>query len=398
MLASRLWFNVWNLQGEIFLCFLAAQTTNLGPPCYADGWLNRSGSICDQRLAKGVTEESIPVCIARYLSILVSMTEERGNRRMKRKTARGRRNQRTTAIYVIVFLVIGLVSGYLVTSQVANAKIADLQDQVDKLKEERPRGSISAKGSGALLTVSRDWAAAYMDKYTGVNIFVSGGGSDAGIQALIDKATNICQTSRKMNDSEIESAKANDVYPVEWTVGFGGVSIVISPENNVTTLTLGQLNAIYNGTYTNWSQVGGNDSSIMTYGTEKTSGTYDYFSEHVLHNQSLRGDYVEVLDDNTVVQVVQGDSGAVGFVGVASISLGEDVKVLAIKASDSEVAYDPSVENIKNGTYPLAGKLYIYTDMFTLDPLDGYISFMLGPTGQVILEDAGYVSYARSTR
>jgi phosphate transport system substrate-binding protein len=326
------------------------------------------------------------------------MIEERENRRMKRRTAGGRMSRRTTAIFVVLSLVIGLVSGYLVTSQVANVKISDLQDQVNELKEERPSGSVSVKGSDALLTVSRDWAAAYINQHVGVNVSVYGGGSEAGIQDLIDRATDICLTSRRMNDSEIESAKANDVYPIEWMVGFGGVSIVVSPDNNVTSLTLGQLNAIYNGTYTNWSQVGGNDSAIVTYGTEETSGTYNYFREHVLHNQSLRGDYIAVLDDSVVVEAVQGESGAVGFVGVRSMSLGEDVKTLAIKASDSETAWDPSVENIKSGVYPLTGKLYIYTDSFIFGTLDGYISFLLGPTGQDILEDAGYVSYARSSR
>jgi phosphate transport system substrate-binding protein len=326
------------------------------------------------------------------------MSEERGKRRMRRRTAGGRRNRRTTATLVVMSLVIGLVSGYLVTSQMANAKITDLQDQVNELKEERPRGSVSMKGSDALLTVSRDWAAAYMNQHVGVNVSVYGGGSDAGIQDLIDKATDICQTSRNMNDSEIESAKANDVYPVEWIVGYGGVSIVVSPDNNLTSLTLGQLNAIFNGTYTNWSQVGGNDSTMVVYGTEQTSGTYKYFREHVLHNQSLRGDYIAVLDDSVVVQAVQGESGAVGFVGGKSMSRGEDIKVLAIKASDSETAWDPSVENIKSGAYPLAGKFYIYTNMFVLGTLDGYVSFILGPTGQDILEDAGYVSFARSSR
>ena len=317
---------------------------------------------------------------------------------MKRRTAGGRRSRRTTAIFVVLSLAIGLVSGYVVTSQVANVKIADLQYQVNELKRERPSGSVSVEGSEALLTVSRDWAAAYMEEYVGVNVSVYGAGSEASIHDLIDGATDICLTSRAMNDSETESAKVDDVYPIEWMVGFGGVSIVVSPDNNVTSLTMGQLNAIYNGTYTNWSQVGGNDSTIVTYGTEETSGTYNYFREHVLHNQSLRGDYIAVPDDSLVVEVVQGESGAVGFVGVRSMSLGEEVKTLAIKASDSETAWDPSIENIKSGVYPLTGKLYLYTDSFTSGTLDGYISFILGPTGQGILENTGFVSYARSSR
>jgi phosphate transport system substrate-binding protein len=301
------------------------------------------------------------------------------------------------AIFLIVGLVIGLGGGYLVTTQTMGSQITSLQNQINQLKANQPNGNIVVKGSDTLLIVGQLWAENYTAQYPGVHISVAGGGSGTGIQAIIGKTTDICDASRAMTAAEVTSAKANGVNPVEWVVGLDGISIVVHPNNPLTVITMQQLELIYNGTYTNWSQVGGNNAPIARYGRQSTSGTYDYFRTTVLHSKNF-GPVNELAGNAEIVNSVQNDQNGIGYVGVAYTKQGVNVKVLQLKASDTATPYDPSVANVKSGAYPLARQLYIYTNGFPAGALAGYVSFILGSTGQQILENEGYISYVSSSR
>jgi phosphate transport system substrate-binding protein len=300
-----------------------------------------------------------------------------------------------TTIFIAITLILGLAIGYMVALQSTAAQTANLQNQINQLQANQPSGTIIVKGSDTLLIVAQQWAEEYMNQHTGVIISVGGGGSGVGLTALIDGTTDIADASREIKDSEIISAKANAVDPVEWIVGLDGISIVAHPTNPVTELTLEELEKIYNGTYTNWSQIGGNDAIIITYGRQSTSGTYEFFREFVLHKANYRSDNRELAGNAEIVQSVQSDVNGIGYVGVAYTKQGVNVKVLNIKTSPTVPAYEPTVENIASGAYPIARKLYIYTNGIPTGTLSDYISFILGPKGQQILEDVGYISYIK---
>jgi len=144
--------------------------------------------------------------------------------------------------------------------------------------------------------------------------------------------------------------------------------------------------------------VGGNNAAIVTYGRQSTSGTYDFFREHVLHNKNFRADNRELAGNSEIIQSIQGDVNGIGYVGVAYTKQGVNVKILKIKASASATAYDPTIDNIKSGTYPIARELYIYTNGIPTGTLGSYVSFMLGPAGQKTLEDIGYISYVQTNK
>ncbi|MBS7614663.1 PstS family phosphate ABC transporter substrate-binding protein [Candidatus Bathyarchaeota archaeon] len=306
-----------------------------------------------------------------------------------------RSSYRNVAIYLIIGLLAGAVIGYLVETQVSSGKIKDLQNQIDSISTEIPRGNIVQKGSDTLLIVAQRWAEEYMNKHSAVSISVAGGGSGVGFSALAQKTTDIADASREIKSSEIQTAKSNGVNPVEWVVGLDGIAIVVNKGNPITEMTMEQLEKIYNGTYTNWKQVGGNDATIITYGRQSTSGTYDFFREHVLHNKNFRADNRELAGNAEIVNSVMGDVNGIGYVGVAYTKKGVNVKIVRIKSAADATAYEPSVENIKSGTYPIARKLYIYTNGVPTGTLADYVAFILGPEGQQILEEVGYISYIK---
>jgi phosphate transport system substrate-binding protein len=147
-------------------------------------------------------------------------------------------------------------------------------------------------GSDTMLELMQLCAEEFNFQSDGVSVSITGGGSGVGITKLIEKSVDVAQASRAITSSEKESAIANGVNATEFKVAIDGVAIIVNKANTVTSLTLDQLANIYNGTYTNWNQVGGNDQAIVLYGRQPTSGTYLYFEEVVLKKGKAGGGIV----------------------------------------------------------------------------------------------------------
>ena len=143
--------------------------------------------------------------------------------------------------------------------------------------ESELTGSIKIIGSNTVTPLSSVWAEEYMSMHSKVNIAVSGPGSGAGIAALINGTTDICQASRTIKQQEIDQAEANGIEPYEIQVATDALSVVVNPTNPVSELTIVQLSAIYTGKITNWKEVGGNDAAIVAISRDTNSGTHVFF-------------------------------------------------------------------------------------------------------------------------
>ena len=102
-------------------------------------------------------------------------------------------------------------------------------------------GNISINGSTTVLPIAQKTAEAFMKEHPDVEISISGGGSGNGIKALIDKTTDIADSSRAITPEEIEQAKAKGANPVEFIVAFDCIVPVVHPTNPLKNITLDQL-------------------------------------------------------------------------------------------------------------------------------------------------------------
>ncbi|MBA4396965.1 MAG: phosphate ABC transporter substrate-binding protein, partial [Syntrophus sp. (in: bacteria)] len=98
--------------------------------------------------------------------------------------------------------------------------------------------SVVIKGSTTVLPIAQSTLEAYMKANPGVNISLSGGGSGEGIKALIDKTTDIANSSREIKKNEVELAKSKGVDPNEIIVAFDAIVPIVNPRNKITGLSV----------------------------------------------------------------------------------------------------------------------------------------------------------------
>jgi phosphate transport system substrate-binding protein len=95
---------------------------------------------------------------------------------------------------------------------------------------------------------------------------------------------------------------------------------------------------------------------------------------------------------SSIIQSVSADKWSIGYVGLgyAAAAAGK-VKMLGVKADNEAAAVMPSEATVDTGEYSIARPLHLYTAGGPKGPVKEFIDFCLGPEGQKIVRQTGYV-------
>lgn len=257
--------------------------------------------------------------------------------------------------------------------------------------------NITVKGSDTLVILAQKWAEVYMGKNSATKIQVTGGGSGVGIAALQNNTTDLCNASRKMRATEIANCVAAfGKRPTEYKVALDGLSVYVSEDNPLKEITLEQLEKIFTGKIRNWKQVGGNDAPITVYSRENSSGTYEFFKEHVLKGADFASSAQTMPGTAALLQAVAKDKTAIGYGGAA---YGKGAKHLPVKKDESSPAIEPKEETVLNGTYPIWRYLYVYINPAKdKGEMASYLNWIRSDEGQALVKDIGYFPLPKKLR
>lgn len=258
-------------------------------------------------------------------------------------------------------------------------------------------GTITAKGSDTLVILAQKWAEIYMTKNPNTKIQVTGGGSGTGFAALQNKATDLADASRPIKPAEVAAClKAFYKRPTEYKVALDGLSVYINESNPVKELSIEQLAGIFTGKIKNWKEVGGEDAPITVYSRENSSGTYEFFKEHILKGADFVASAQTMPGTAAVMQAVGKDKGGIGYGGAA---YGAGAKHILVKKDASSPGIEPTEENVMSGKYPIWRYLYIYVNP-ALDKgeIAAYLNWIRGDEGQKIVKEVGYYALPKNLR
>ena len=241
-------------------------------------------------------------------------------------------------------------------------------------------GSISMVGSTSMEKLANALSEAFMEEYPEVTVTAEFVGSGAGIEAVTNGTADIGNSSRSLKDEE----KAAGV--VENVVAIDGIAVCVDPANEVADLTKEQLTNIYNGTVTNWKEVGGADEPIIVIGREAGSGTRGAFEELVDLKDACK--YANELDSTgAVIAKVASTPGAIGYASLDALD--DSVKALSLEGVEA------TAENIKAGNYFLSRPFVMATKgeiSEQNDLVQAWFDFVLGDEGQQVASEVGPIT------
>ena len=241
---------------------------------------------------------------------------------------------------------------------------------------QRSKAGITVAGSTSVEPFAELLAEEYMMRHPQSHIYVQGGGSTAGIEAVRTHAAHIGMSSRSLVERE------KTLYSV--TIAKDAIAIIIHPKNPIQDLTIVNLRELFSGKIKNWKDLGGNDHPIVLVTREEGSGTREAFQKSVMGDQEISLGALVQDSNGAIRQVVAGDPNVIGYISLGLVN--EKVKTLKISGTE------PSLKNIENGRYHLVRPfLFVFTEE-PVGEVKSFLDFAMSPEAQALLSKEGLVS------
>jgi phosphate transport system substrate-binding protein len=206
-------------------------------------------------------------------------------------------------------------------------------------------GTVTASGSSALQPLAQAAAQAFMANNPDCSVVVNGGGSGTGLKQVADGSVDIGD-SDVFAEQKLDASVAAGL--VDHEVCTVTMAAVVNNSLGVTDLTTDQLVDIFTAKITNWKDVGGPDLDILLVTRPTSSGTRALFKTWALNGaEEASNAALETDDSGTLLQTVQDNQGAIGYVALSYLVNNSNVSAVSLNG----VA--PTLENTYNGTYPV---------------------------------------------
>lgn len=212
---------------------------------------------------------------------------------------------------------------------------------------------IAVKGSDTInAKLMPRLAEAYNAAGNKVTFEIEDKGSSSAFTNLEAGTADIGASSRSVEPSEKEKFSARGRDLVEHIAAIDMIAIIVNEKNKIDDLTLQQIEAIFTGEITDWSEVGGRPGKIVVYTRNETSGTYASFQKLVLASRDYGSNTQKMEGNRQIATEVAGNKYGIGYIGKAYASE-EGVKTLSV---DGIVFADQN-----RSSYSISRELYYYT-------------------------------------
>lgn len=240
-------------------------------------------------------------------------------------------------------------------------------------------GKVTTGGSTSMEKVVDALMEGFAELQPDVDVTYDPTGSGAGITGAMEKTLDIGLSSRKLKDEETGVTGT--------VVALDGIAVVVNNANIVENLTIEQIAAIFDGTVTDWADVGGEAGEIVVIGREAGSGTRDGFEEIVGVKDVCK--YVqELTSTGAVIGAVEANPLAIGYASLSNVD--ESIKAVTVEGVVC------SEETVLDGSYAIQRPFLFVTndEVEQSEAARAFIEFALSEDAADLIRLAGAVPMA----
>jgi len=237
---------------------------------------------------------------------------------------------------------------------------------------------VNLVGSTSIQPFAEMLAQEYDKRYPGRHVEVQGGGSTAGLQAVIEGIADIGTCSRSLKKEE------SGFVPI--VIAHDGLAIVVHQSNMIKSLSLEQIRRIFSGEITKWREVGGADRLIRLITREEGSGTREAFVKLVMEKDRISRKALTQESNGAVKELVKHDPCAIGYMSLGLV--GGELKATQVYHVTA------ATDTVKSGAYPLVRPFLFVVKGKPAKAAQDFIDFVLSQDGQRLLEKEGLVGAA----
>ncbi|PCJ60687.1 MAG: hypothetical protein COA65_03065 [Rhodospirillaceae bacterium] len=249
--------------------------------------------------------------------------------------------------------------------------------------------TIHIAGSTTVLPVVAMAAKAFRKNHPGLTLTISGGGSGVGIGSILQRSAQIGMASRALTKTEVQKLAGNaDVIPIARDAVAVAVSKAVYV-GGVHRLSLARIADIYRGKTRNWKALGGPDAPILVIDKEMSRGTRHVFAKAVLGNETARASGATIVagSNNEERTLIAQSDKAIGM--LSNAWLNDAVRAIAIGEAGHAIL--PTLEHVRNGSYPIRRTLNLLVPKNASPKTRAFVAFLLSVEGQRLVVQSGYL-------
>jgi phosphate transport system substrate-binding protein len=244
------------------------------------------------------------------------------------------------------------------------------------------RKILTIAGASTIQPIAEEAAPLFESKKSGVKVEIQGGGSSVGAKSPIEGKADIGMVSRPL--------KPEESALVATKIAEDGIAILVHKDNPLTGITKEQVVKLYTGEAPNWKDIGGNDGSVTLITKESGRSTLELFAKHFEIEKKIKADAIVIGPNGQAIKTLEGNPNAIAYISIGSaekaVEQGSPIKLLSL---DGVAA---TVENVRNGTYPLRRPLHLVTKGEPAGVAKEFIDFILSPEGQSVVARQDFVT------
>ncbi len=225
--------------------------------------------------------------------------------------------------------------------------------------------------------------------------------STAGISMLIGKQLSIAQSGRSLKDAEYTKAQNRGFRLEDIPIAIDGIVFYTQPGLPIKSLTIAQVQSIFQGKVTNWKYLGGPNLPIVPISIDPKISAPLQLLFQGLENTRLSPKIQIARDYTACIRKVAAEPGGISY-GAAPTVIGQKtIRPLSLAKGKTQQPVPPFVAGnqvnaaaFRDGTYPLTRRLFVvFRRDKTIDELAGvaYANLLLSKEGQAIIQKAGFV-------
>ncbi len=200
-------------------------------------------------------------------------------------------------------------------------------------------------------------AEAYKAAGHDVKFEIAAEGSSTAFTNLLAGTVDIGMSSRNIKDSEIDAFTTKGLEIENWIAAHDMIGVIVNEKNGVKDLTLEQIEGIFTGDITDWSEVGGQAGPISIYTRNTSSGTYKSFQGMAMGKRNYGSDTQKMAGNEQIAEEVAKNASGIGYVGLAYTKKNgiKAIKVEGIKLKPRNAEKYPISRSLHY--YSIKGKL-----------------------------------------
>lgn len=272
-------------------------------------------------------------------------------------------------------------------------------------------GFVKIAADETLLPIVEAEKTIFEHDYPKAKVAVQYASETGAIRQLIADSVKVAVIGRELYPEEKAFLDEKKIVPRYTHFGTDAVALVIHPNNKDTSLTYDQVIKVLQGEISDWKQLGkfSGSGKLNIVFDNQNSGTVSYVLNQI-GKPALPANAYALKTNREAVNYVATHENAIGVVGWCWLSDSDDpvakellskIKVVGISPKDTLQGvqfFKPYAVDLASGLYPFARKATMVNCEGRTGLGTGFVSFVAGEKGQLLLLKAGIYPRWQPTR